>query len=99
VTDSITKINGSAAWFVLNRPDEMNALNKEMIDSLDSLGLPTLRFAVSQSPEPAGRFVQAQTLRQQLAIKLCRPAYLTLSIAWERYSPSFGIARSRSSRL
>jgi len=37
MTDSITNIKGSTAWFVLNRPDDMNALNDEIIASLDSL--------------------------------------------------------------
>jgi len=36
VTATITGIKDSAAWFVLNRPDEMNALNQEIIDSPDS---------------------------------------------------------------
>jgi len=35
VTDVLTKVHDSAAWFVLNRPDEMNALNDEIVESLD----------------------------------------------------------------
>jgi len=36
LSDAITKIQGSTAWFVLSRPDEMNALNDEIVESLES---------------------------------------------------------------
>jgi len=34
--DATTRISGSTAWFTLNRPDDMNALTQEMLDTLDA---------------------------------------------------------------
>lgn len=34
--DALTEVRDSTAWFVLNRPDDMNALNEEIIETLDS---------------------------------------------------------------
>jgi len=34
--DATTRINGSTAWFTLNRPDDMNALTQEMLEMFDS---------------------------------------------------------------
>jgi len=35
MTDTVQKNHGAVAWFVLNRPDEMNALTDEMLTSLN----------------------------------------------------------------
>jgi len=36
MADTITKTQGATAWFILNRPTDMNALNLEIVESLDS---------------------------------------------------------------
>jgi len=36
MADANVEIRGSTAWFVINRPEEMNALNHEIIENLDS---------------------------------------------------------------
>jgi len=35
MTDFITKIENQTAWFILNRPDEMNALNHQIVEGMD----------------------------------------------------------------
>jgi len=36
VTDFISRNEGATAWFILNRPDELNSLNHEIIEGLDN---------------------------------------------------------------
>jgi len=36
VSDAITKTQESTAWFILNRPNDMNALNEEILDLLEA---------------------------------------------------------------
>jgi len=35
MTDFISKVENQTAWFILNRPDEMNALNHEIVEGMD----------------------------------------------------------------
>jgi len=35
MTDFVTKTQGSTAWFILNRPDELNSLNDKIVEGLD----------------------------------------------------------------